>query len=132
MRLIKEIKSKSGVIHFKRWVLFQSKIFSIYIHGIYKEDNDIHLHNHPWNLLTIVLSGSYIELLENDEIKFRGFLNIGYRNRTKYHKIYQLLTKNVYTLAFVFGNRDEKWGYLVDNKHVEHTEYRDNKNKKLV
>ncbi len=128
MKLIKEIKSKDGILHFRRWVIFQSKFFSIYIHGIYKEDNDAHLHNHPWNLLTIVLSGSYIEELENSNFIFRNFLNIGYRNRNKYHKIFQLKTKEVKILAFVFGKRNDNWGYKVDNKHVLHTEYRQNKN----
>lgn len=130
MKLIKEIKSKDGILHFRRWAVFQSKYFSIFIHGIYKEDNDAHLHNHPWNLLTIVLSGSYIEELENANLIVRGFLNIGYRSRAKYHKIFKLTSKEVKTLAFVFGKRNDNWGYNVDNKHVIHTEYRTNKNSK--
>lgn len=130
MKLIKEIKSKDGILHFRRWALLQTNYFSIFIHGIYKEDNDLHLHNHPWNILTIILKGSYIEELENNILNKRTFFNFGYRNRKKYHKIKELISKNVLSLAFVFGERNDNWGYLVDNKHVIHTEYRTNKNSK--
>lgn len=125
MKLIKEIKSKQNILHFRRWRIFCSKYFNIFIHGIYKEDNDTHLHNHPWNLLTIVLYGSYIEELENDILNKRTFLNIGYRNRNKYHKINTLLSKKVYTLAFTFGKRNDDWGYNVNNKHIIFNQYRE-------
>ncbi len=127
MRLIKEIKSKEGILHFRRWSIFQSKYFSIFIHGIYKEDNDLHLHNHPWNLFTFVLKGSYIEEIETG-INLRNFSNCAYRTRNKYHKIKTLLSKEVFTLALVFGKRNDNWGYLVDNKHIIHTDYRQKKN----
>lgn len=130
MKLIKEIISKDGDLHFRRWAIFQSKYFSIYLHGIYKEDNDAHLHNHPWNLFTIVLKGSYIEELENNKFVIRYFLDFGYRSRSKYHKIFKIQSKEVKTLALVFGKRDDNWGYLVDEKHVIHSEYRKNKNSK--
>ncbi len=71
-KLIKEIKSKEGVLHFRRWnILTVSNRFinfSIYLHGIYKEDQDPHLHNHPWNIATIILWGSYIEELDADDL----------------------------------------------------------------
>jgi len=127
MKLIKEIKSKNGILHFRRWALFQSTFFSIYIHGIYKEDTDLHLHNHPWNILTIILKGTYIEELEKD-LNIRRIYNISYRKRTDYHKIEDMISEKVYSLAFVFGKRNEKWGYLVDGKHITHTEYRKQKN----
>ncbi len=123
MKLIKEIKSKEGILHFRRWSIFNSKYFSIYIHGIYKEDTDPHLHNHPWNILTIILKGSYVEKLEHRD-NFRGFLNFGYRNRSKYHKIKKMLSDKVFSLAFVFGKRNDNWGYFVDGKHMIHTDYR--------
>lgn len=126
MKLIKEIKSKDGVLHFRRWAILQTKFLSIYIHGIYKEDNDKHLHNHPWNILTIILKGSYIEQLLDTEVK-RKFLHVGFRNRYQYHKIKELLSDKVFTLAFVFGKRNNKWGYAVDDNHIIHTVYRKNK-----
>ncbi len=40
--LVKEIKSKAGELHFRRWRLLQLPFFAIYIHGIYKSDEDLH------------------------------------------------------------------------------------------
>jgi hypothetical protein len=166
-KLIKEIKSKQGVLHFKRWELFTSKRFnfSIYLHGIYKADEDPHLHNHPWNIATLILWGSYIEELDFDDlivdwhesqsifgttlniwkylkisreeyldrilipkniIRKRGWLNFAYRPRKHYHKIQKLLSKKVYSLAFVWGKKSD-WGYNVDGKEIHHLEYRKQK-----
>ena len=59
--LNKEIISKEGVLHFRRWTIFSCYYFSIYIHQIFKADEDLHLHNHPWNYCSIILYGSYVE-----------------------------------------------------------------------
>ncbi len=159
-KLIKEIRSKEGILHFKRWEIFSSTKFnfSIYLHGIYKADQDLHLHNHPWNIATLILWGSYIEALDIDDLidqwhdsnskkslnqylkldqdefevlfhyskpikNTRKWLNFGYRPRKHYHKILQLLSKRVYSLAVVWGPKSE-WGYNVDGKEVHHVEYR--------
>lgn len=45
--LIKEIKSKTGDLHFRRWRIIETPWFSIYVHGIYKADEEAHLHDHP-------------------------------------------------------------------------------------
>jgi len=37
---IKEITSKDGVLHFKRWNILSTRFFYIYLHGIYMPDDD--------------------------------------------------------------------------------------------
>ena len=127
MKLVKEIKSKQGVLHFRRYAILESKYLNLYIHYIHKEDLDQHLHNHPWNIFTVVLDGSYVELLENGVENNRKYLNFGYHNRKAYHKILKLNTRYVKTLAIAFGKKSD-WGYSVDGKHIDHVEYRSNKN----
>ena len=61
MKLIKEIKSKAGELHFKRWEILKTHFGSIWLHAIYKADTDKHLHNHPWDFISVVLRGSYYE-----------------------------------------------------------------------
>lgn len=122
-KLIKEIKSKDGVVHFRRWRILSTPWFKICIHGIYKADEDAHLHNHPWNLLNIVLKGSYCEKTEKADWNPRFPLNMAYRQRDVYHKIEELYTPTVYTLNFMWKFRDT-WGYNVDGKHVDHKTYR--------
>lgn len=122
MKVIKEIISKSGKLHFRRWELLKTPWFSIWIHGIYAADEDLHLHNHPWDFKSIVLKGSYIEKTD------KGFIcqSIGKfnsRNGEDFHKIFQLLSPVVYTL-FIVSPVKREWGYKVDGKFVQHEEYR--------
>jgi hypothetical protein len=126
MKLIKEIKSKSGELHFRRWELLKTPWFSIWLHGIYAADTDKHLHNHPWDFCSLILKGSYIEeTLDGNNKMFPG--KISKRNGSNYHKIKQLLTPTVYTLFFVTPIKRD-WGYNVDGKHIQHEEYRKLKN----
>lgn len=128
MKLVKEIKSKTGVTHFRRWVLFKSKLFSIYIHGIYQEDQDKYLHNHPWNIWTVILYGSYIEELSNGLLNTRKFLSTGFHKRNSYHKIKELVSNKVFSLAITWGKHDDNWGYLFEGKHITNTNFRKYKN----
>jgi hypothetical protein len=73
MKLIKEIKSKDGKLHFRRWSLLDTPWFKIYIHGIYGPDEDLHLHNHPWDFKSFILSGSYIEQTQFGNNKIKPF-----------------------------------------------------------
>lgn len=128
-KLIKEIKSKEGVLHFRRWNILTSKRlnFSLYLHGIYKADEDQHLHNHPWNIATIILWGSYLEdtntLTTINQTVNRHWLHFGYRSKQQFHKILKLNSKRVFSLAFVFGKRTD-WGYNVNGVEIQNEEYR--------
>jgi hypothetical protein len=146
MRLIKEIRSKTGELHFKRWQLLKTPWFCIYIHGIYREDEDDHLHNHPWNLWTMVLWGSYVEKLEKirkvdgvDKIDVRGSGykiksrhpgNMAYRNSEKFHTIAHVNKAAAYTLAIVGKRKKEPWGFMTEKGFVDFKTYRKNKNKR--
>lgn len=136
MKLIKEIRSKEGILHFKRWRILKTPWFEIYIHGIFKEDQDLHLHSHPWNIWTMVLFGSYFEELfledSNSTItKLRRPLNMAYRRHDRFHKIKKLNSKSVYTLAIVGKRKQSEWGYKTEEGFVNHIDYRKNKNKTL-
>lgn len=126
MKLIKEIKSKSGEVHFRRWEILKTRWGSIWLHAIYKADQDKHLHNHPWDFKSLVLKGSYLEQTEKGIIKQHpGKFNS--RNGESYHKILELLSPVVYTLFFVSPTKRE-WGYKVDGKFIDHITYRELKN----
>lgn len=122
MKLIKEIKSKSGELHFRRWQILKTRWFSIWLHGIYAADTDKHLHNHPWDFKSIVLKGSYTEQTENGNIEQTpGKFNS--RNGSNFHKILELKSPVVYTL-FIVSTVKRIWGYKVDGVFIQHDEYR--------
>lgn len=124
---IKEIKSKDGVLHFRRWNIITIFNFRIYLHAIYKADEDAHLHNHPWNFINIVLKGSYTERLPNSKLVPKFPVMICKRTRDQFHKIEDVHTPVVYTLNFMWGKYKE-WGYSVNGKFVDRETYRKMKN----
>lgn len=126
MKLIKEIKSKSGEVHFRRWEILKTRWGSIWLHAIYKADQDKHLHNHPWDFKSLVLKGSYLEQTEKGIIKQHP-CKFNSRNGESYHKILELLSPVVYTLFFVSPTKRE-WGYNVNGKFIDHITYRELKN----
>jgi|SRR6185436_1243939 len=131
--LVKEIISKQGIIHFRRYRLLQTPLFSIYIHQICQSDTD-DMHDHPWHFLSIILKGGYREISRSfpyfKDLKvvdyYPGDVIVHHLNDV--HKI-SLLNKSVWTLVFVFG-RKKYWGYrLKDGISIGHEEYRSLKNK---
>ncbi len=126
MKLIKEIKSKEGKLHFRRWEILKTPWFSIWLHGIYAADKDLHLHNHPWDFKSIVIKGSYIEETENGPVKqYPGKFNS--RDGNSFHKIKSLMSSAVYTLFFV-GKQKREWGYKVNGSFIDNETYRKLKN----
>ena len=123
MKLIKEIKSKSGKLHFRRWQILKTRWFSIWLHGIYAPDEDKHLHNHPWDFKSLVLKGSYIEQTENGNITQRPGRFNSRNGKEDFHKILELKSPVIYTL-FIVSPVKRTWGYKVDGTFIQNEEYR--------
>jgi hypothetical protein len=129
----KRIVSKAGVLHFTRFAIIETRLFSIYLHKVYKEDEDKHMHNHPWTWCRAFrISGRYMELFAS-KADPKPKLRVGGRNSMRpddYHKIHAVLDKPVVSI-FLTGRRLDSWGYLVQNpldadaKHVDHKKYRE-------
>lgn len=130
--LVKEIKSKEGVLHFQRYRIIECSLFAIYVHYIAKSDEDKFPHSHPWNFWSLILFGGYYEALVKKysfkkEYFKKQFLSIGYRYYDDYHQIN--LIKPTWTLVLCSPrNEDYTWGYLTDEGHVNFDVYRKNKN----
>lgn len=123
MKLVKEIKSQEGVLHFQRWRMVETPFFNLYLHKIHKADEDRHLHNHPWNFFVLCIRGSYVEDVSGKRYATVMPWSFRYRNRKAYHKILKIVKGPVTTLVFTFGKK-RVWGYDVDGKFVDHETYR--------
>lgn len=130
MKLVKEIRSKDGVLHFQRYAILDTKYLSIYIHKIYEADKDPYLHNHPWNFFNLILKNSYIEVLDTNKygrIRYPGCF--GFYNAIKhFHKISCVLPGKPVTTLVITGKRYNNWGYKVGDRIVSNEEYREIKN----
>lgn len=130
-KLVKEIRSKQGELHFKRWQIWSTRWFNIYLHFINKADEDKHLHDHPWSFWSIILKGAYIELL-GEEGKhtpsrqiYRGWLNASYRTKNIPHMI-GVVVKPTYSLV-ITGPGGREWGYTTEDGWKNHSKYREEK-----
>lgn len=121
MKLVKEIKSQSGVLHFQRYLLFSTPWFNCYLHKIYEGDQDKHLHSHPWTFLGIILKGSYLEETQ-EGMNLKSFGSIGYGGRRYFHKIKKVLSP--VTSVFFTGKKTYDWGYMTSEGFISHEQYR--------
>ena len=128
--LVKEIRTKEGVLQFRRWRLFSCPWFGIFIHKIYISDNDIHPHNHPWNFLSIVLDGLYEETSKNNKLlPLRKFGSIYTLNTREYHRMY---ISEPSTVLIITGKRKtDSWGYWTENGFVDWETYRESHDTKI-
>ncbi len=122
--LVKKIVSRAGKVHFKRWRLLATPWLNIYIHGIYEKDEEAHMHDHPWNFLSIILSGGYVEQTEQG-FSDRRFLNVKYCKADKTHRIFSLFN-NTYTLV-ITGKKFRNWGYKTERGWIDFESYRKEK-----
>lgn len=133
--LVKEIASKTGVLHFQRYRLLDIEdVIRVYVHRISASDEDAHLHGHPWDFKSLILKGSYTEVStssENPEASTRTFQagDIVEHSYQDYHKI-TLNTPVVWSLVVASGTY-RLWGYDVDGRFMAHDSYRLWKNGKL-
>lgn len=122
-----EIKSKSGVVHFRRWTILKTPWFAVYLHHILRGDEDLHPHNHPWNFISLILKGFYWEYDRFwNKRKYKSF-NLNIKKAKEFHKLE--LTAPVWTLVFCgkkkFKEIVSDWGYLVEGQEVDHKTYRE-------
>lgn len=130
-KLVKEIRNKKGDLHFKRWQIWSTKWFNIYLHFINKADEDKHMHTHPWNFWSIILKGGYIEFSGvigeslMSKVTKRGFLHMAYRKYNVPHMV-GFLTHPTYTLV-ITGPGGKEWGYETESGWKDHETYRKEK-----
>ena len=129
-KMVKEIRSRTGELHFQRYAILETTVFSIYIHRIFKEDKDLHLHSHPWNFVSMILKGAYMEKYLSTDIfrepqvcerlKSAGTFSSG--DRKFFHKIQSIVSGPVYSLFITYGKR-KYWYYNVDGDEIESPVY---------
>lgn len=124
--LVKEIISRTGEVHFRRWRFLELPWLRIYLHQILKADEDGAEHSHPWHFVSWILRGRYVER-SNGKLTVRTpFWNpLSFRNRRRYHMLHEV-TKPTWTLVLAFGSGSD-WGYATSNGHVDHKTFRERK-----
>ena len=120
-----------GGPYLTRWRLVATPWFSVFLHRIDGPDPDQDVHDHPWNFVSFVIRGGYVEQY------VLPLLGSGAAPRTKvwrrwsvhrmplgaYHKIERLLGVPTWTLILT-GRRRREWGFLTHAQgHVPWRKY---------
>lgn len=112
-----------GSLYMGRWGVFETKWLSARLHHIATPDLDRALHDHPWNFVSLVLSGGYAEVRPVDVepcfwrdsdremtiASFRGPGSIAWRYATDRHRV-DWVRSGTYTL-FVYFKARQWWGF---------------------
>lgn len=126
--LVREIFSKIGEPHFRRWRIIKYPFIGggIYLHRLLKSDQDAHCHDHPWDFTSLILYGGYVEYYPDKPAQIFLPLQVNSKKAEEYHKI-DLVHGSTYTLVFM-GPKRRPWGYSVNGKWIENSKYRVMKN----
>lgn len=123
----KEIRSRDGELHFRRWALFHAPWFKLYLHKIYQSDKDEDPHDHPWDFTSLICDGGYIEKTPSG----LRFCFCGDIVRHKAEDLHQIqLFRPTTTLVLVGSYRRPNWGFGTKDGWVDSQTYRKNKNAK--
>lgn len=104
--------------------------FNIFLHKFLKSDPD-DVHDHPWPYATLILRGGYYEWTPEfdstgkmiGEIKhWRGPGHFRTCGAESYHRIELDPDITCWTL-FMPGPQRREWGFLVNNRWIQHEEY---------
>ena len=106
--------------------------FNVFIHKFLKSDPD-DVHDHPWPYATLILKGGYYEWIpefnsKNEKIGERRFWrgpgHFRLCRSTSYHRIELKPGVTAWTM-FMAGPQLREWGFLVNNKWIQHEQYLD-------
>jgi hypothetical protein len=113
-------KGEPNNVHLRRLRIIQTPWLGIYLHWIFRPDQDGDPHDHPWNFWSFVLSGGYAELLGTSSNSLwwpfgRDRFSIHRMNINHSHRIDQVLPGTM-TLVVV-GRVRQEWGFWVPSQH---------------
>lgn len=133
----KTIKRDDGEPYLIRYRIFGCKFFKIRIHHILKSDYDC-LHDRPWNFISIILKGGYIEHTERTYSYLGGYaqytipyrhrywpLSILYRPANWKHKLEVIPGVDCWTFVIMF-KRKRDWGFWTKRGFVNWKDYNGN------
>ena len=133
-RLVKEIKSRLGTVHFRRWAVMETPLCNVYVHNILQSDQD-DPHNHPWPFVSIILWGAYFEersvaSVPEVETRLRTVGSVSFVPRDVFHRI--VLVRPTWTIVITGPTHRGDWGYLerwglFEKFVVDHMTYRERK-----
>lgn len=109
---------------------------AIRLHHVSSSDRDRHMHDHPWDNLSIILFGRYVEVMpqcpnqsaEDDRVPARQIKKLRrpwrpvFRRAADRHRLVLFPGESVWSLFIMFRWQRE-WGFLTEDGWVPHYRY---------
>lgn len=102
-----------------RYSIFTCRFFAIKIHNLLISDDDC-LHDHPWDFMTFILKGGYVEHTPQGSKLYSRF-SLLYRHLHYIHRLE--IHQPVWTLVITFRKK-KSWGFYTKRGWVEWFKYR--------
>jgi len=121
-----------GDNYLRRWHLIpRNKYFNIYLHHFVGSDVDRHMHDHPWNSVSITLKGQVIDVhpyrypglvsrrdsLMNPSRERMPWLWPVFRKAEHIHRVE--VSRGTWTV-FITGRKRKEWYFFCDNGQRVH------------
>lgn len=121
-----DIRDAEGSLYLRRWRVFSTPWFGVFVHKIVRPDNDRELHDHPWPFVSFVLRGGYVEQVPcrpcvDCEVD-RHVRLFNAKLATSRHRITWLYRVPTWTLV-LHGPRIREWGFYTRDGWVQWQEF---------
>lgn len=113
--------------YLRRWhVIGRNRWLNVYFHQFLRSDDDRALHDHPWVNMSIVLAGSYVEVVPTRGATVRRIERmpgaVVVRSARAAHRVEMAADKACYTL-FITGPKVRSWGFWCDRGWIHWREF---------
>jgi hypothetical protein len=110
-----------GDLYMRRWYVIRSGRLSVFIHRIVRSDYARHLHDHPWDFIAVLLSGTYTEV-DSSGMHVIGRFLPRFRRAEYQHRLVLDDEKEVWSL-FIHLRRRREWGFQTEQGWIDHSNY---------
>lgn len=123
------IPCENGLVYLVRWRLVQTPWFGVYLHDLLEPDSDRDPHDHPWNFISIVLRGGYLERFYEQRVGFQQKTRDQVWRRWSWHRMgtdhaHMIRTVEPRTKTLILtGRRSRNWGFWTDDGWVAWQNY---------
>lgn len=112
--------------YMRRWIL-RTPWGTLRIHHILRSDEDTHLHDHPFDFTSFLLSGGYVEVVpvNGPHSKF-AYLQVWPRFsivRKKAEDAHRLILQRPVWTFVISGPKRRSWGFHTEHGWVNHRDY---------
>lgn len=117
-------------LYLRRFYILKVFGYAVFLHIIFRSDEDRFLHDHPWNFWSLILKNGYDEELFvtpgfTDSPTYRRPIRVGNLVRHKAedaHRLHLLDGQPTWSL-FIHGQRRRIWGFHTDSGWLPFTTY---------